>query len=138
VGSIRRRKSTVLLFSARLIPGQIACCRGNANGLNVESEPLAAGDARVSIGSVRSPSELGSEQSEPLHRSARCHVPLLIIVHLSFSFLLISRPLTALCPTISTLQSCNTRRKRPMHTNHSPSRSLPSYFLFFPPLTPCS
>jgi hypothetical protein len=51
VESIRRCKSTVLLFSARLIPGQIACCRGKANGLNVESESLATGDARVSTGS---------------------------------------------------------------------------------------
>jgi hypothetical protein len=51
VGSIRRFKSTVLLFSARLIPRQVACCRGNANGSNVELESLAAGDARVSTGS---------------------------------------------------------------------------------------
>lgn len=49
VGSIPRCKSTVLLPSARLIPGQVACCRGKADGLNVES--LAAGDARVSTGS---------------------------------------------------------------------------------------
>jgi hypothetical protein len=85
---------------------------------------------RATHSAVRSPSELGSEQSEPLHWSAHCHMPLLIIIHLSFSFLLISHPLTALCLTTSTLQSCNTRRKRPMHTNHSPSHSLPSYFLF--------
>ena len=51
VGSIRRCRLTVLLFSARLIPGQIACRRGKANGLNVESESLAAGDARASTGS---------------------------------------------------------------------------------------
>ena len=51
MGSIRRFKLTVLLFSARFIPGQVACCKGKVNGWNVESESLAVGDARVSIGS---------------------------------------------------------------------------------------
>jgi hypothetical protein len=72
---------------------------------------------------------LGTERAAASERpSSRAPVVMFLSLYLASS-------LTASCPTTSTLQSCNTRRKRPMRTNHSPSRSLLSYFLFLPPLT---